>query len=594
MISTFFNLPGRLLDWVRQHTSRTQFLVVSGLVVGLLAGGAGILLKMLVHETRRVIAWIDTGGLWSVLIILLPLLGMVATVAVINRFFHRDIGRGIADVLHEIAHKAGFIRPQKMYSHLITSAITVGLGGSAGLEAPIVITGAAIGSNYARRRRMSYKDKMLLLAAGSSAGIAAIFNAPIAGVMFSIEVLLLDATAAEMVPLIIASVSGALASKVVLDENILLAFRFTQTFSASNVPYYVVLGILSGFLSLYYARMFRWIEELASRLAARPYLRACIGGLGLIGLAWAFPSILSEGYSSIMILAQGDSHAFASQGLAGLFEYSPMLLVAALFIIPLIKVPATALTIGFGGNGGNFGPSLFVGAFLGHGFATFVNALHITELPSGNFTIVGMAGILSGVMYAPLTGIFLIAEVTGGYDLIIPLMIVSLTSFVIARHFEKFSMETRKAAMKGHIFTDNTDHNVLLLLRLDSIIEKDVPTLGPDTPLRTIVQTIKSSQRNLFAVVNADRELLGIVRFDDLREVMFQPEMYDALIAFDIMQPPTAVIQADADMRDVMRLFERTHSWNLPVVRGHSFVGVVSKSAVLDAYREMLGAVENG
>jgi chloride channel protein, CIC family len=466
--------------------------------------------------------------------------------------------------------------------------LTVGFGGSAGLEAPIVITGAAIGSNFASSRRLSCKDRMLLLAAGSSAGIAAIFNAPIAGVMFSIEVLLLDATAAEMVPLIIAAVSGALVSKVVLQENILLAFNFKQVFSYYNVPYYIVLGILSGLMSLYYARVFRWIEGIAERMREWPYTRAAIGGIVLVALGWAFPSILGEGYSSVKFLAQGANGAIFSQGIFQNVSDSSILLIALLILIPLIKVPATAITIGFGGNGGNFGPSLFVGSFLGNAFATLINHFHFSDLPTSNFTIVGMAGILSGVMYAPLTGIFLIAEITGGYELIIPLMIVSSISYIISRHFDAFSMETRKAALRGHIFTDNTDQNVLLLLRVESIVERDVPVISPHASLRSIVQIVKNSRRNIFAIVNEDRELVGVISFDDMREVMFQTELYDTIIAFDLMRPPPAIIQLTDDMRDVMRKFESTHSWNLPVIDGIVFIGVVSKSAMLDAYREML------
>jgi CIC family chloride channel protein len=578
----------RAVSWLKKNLSRTQFLVLAGVTVGVTAGCAGILLKTAVHFLRRLTGdWLP-GSMSSYLYAVLPLAGIVLTVLVVQRAFGGSLGRGIADVLFEIAQKSAFVRRAKMYSHLVSSAITVGLGGSAGLEAPIVITGAAIGSNFARVHRLGHKDRVLLLAAGSAAGIAAIFNAPIAGVMFAIEVLLLDATVGEMIPLIIASVSGALCARVILREDILLAFTLQQSFNYVNVPWYMLLGALCGLMSLYYARVFGWMETAFLRWKGRPYLRGIAGGALVALLCFVFPPLLGEGYDSVRLLAANRADVLLRQSIFAPWSFSPLALPAFFALIALLKAAATAATLGSGGSGGNFGPSLFVGAFTGFVFAHGINLLTPGLLPVGNFAIVGMAGILSGVMYAPLTGIFLIAEVTGGYELIIPLMIVSSLSYLLVRHFEPFSMETKRFARKGHIFTGDTDRNILSLIDVAGVVERDIQAIHPDTTLGAIVRIIAGYRRNMFAVTGPDGELLGLVTLDSLREIMFQQELYDTIIAFDIMRDPPAVIRHSDGMRAVMKKFDETQSWNLPVLQDGRFAGFVSKSALFDVYRDKL------
>jgi CIC family chloride channel protein len=573
---------------LQTRLSRNQFLVLSGVLVGVTAGTAGLLLKTGVHNLRLLIEALPSYGVPAWLSICLPFVAIVGTVFIVQRFFAGEIGKGIGAVLNEIARNAGFVRRAKMYSHLITSAFTVGLGGSAGLESPIVITGAAIGSNYARFYRLGFKDRLLLLASGTAAGIAAIFNAPIAGVVFAIEVLLLDATAAEMIPLIIASVCGALVSHIVLQEDILLVFSFKTGFDYTNVPYYVVLGIICGFMSLYYARVFTGVESLSERFKRHPWLRGAAGGIMLAALCAMFPPLFGEGYQSIRYLANDLPKLLFADGLVKNVTDSPLLMLGMLIFIPLIKVFATALTISSGGNGGNFGPSLFVGAFTGYAFSHAVMLLNLGHLPVSNITLVGMAGILSGVMYAPLTGIFLIAEVTSGYDLVIPLMIVSSISYIIVRHFDLHSMEARKAARQGGIFTESKDQNVLSIITVESILERDICTVSPHAPLRKLVEIIREYRRNMFAVVDDDGLFVGLIMFDDMRDVMFRTEMYDTIVAFDLVRPAPAEVQIDDDMRSVMSAFESTRAWNLPALEGRRFRGVVSKSALLDKYREKL------
>lgn len=578
----------RLINWLQGKLTRPQFLVISGAFVGISAGFAGIALKTVVHFLRTLIGYGSHAQDLNPLIFTLPLVGIFITVAFIRIAYRGRFRKGIAHVLLDIAQRAGVVPARETYAHMLTSSVTVGLGGSAGLEAPIVITGAAIGSNYARVHKLEFKDRIILIAAGSAAGISAIFNAPIAGVMFAIEVLLLNATAAEMVPLIVSSVAGALCSKIVLQEDVLLVFSLQQAFNYRNVPYYIALGVASGLMSLYYAKAFSFIERQFERFRAYSYFRAITGGTLVALLILVFPPLFGEGYSSIRMLAEGGERTLLEHSLFASWAGIPFLMLTYLAIITFVKVVATATTLGSGGNGGNFGPSLFVGAFTGFVFAQSVNELQPGTLPVSNFVIVGMAGILSGVMYAPLTGIFLIAEITGGYELILPLMIVSSFSYLIVRHVQPHSLETRSYATRGHIFTDDTDGNVLTLIRISSIIERDVKTVSPGASLRAIVGLLTTYHRNVFAVVDDDGAFHGLLSLDDLREVMFQEDLYDVLVAHDLMRQPPARIRFSDDMRSVMDVFVRTHSWSLPVVDGDRFVGFISKSSIFDQYREKL------
>jgi CIC family chloride channel protein len=588
VLSQSWLLHLRFFAALQERLSRTQFLVLAGAFVGISAGFAGIALKTVVHMMRTLIGYGAHVQERNPLLVLLPLAGIIITVSLIRLVWKGRFRKGIAHLLLDIAQRAGIVPARDTYAHLVTSSITVGLGGSAGLEAPIVITGAAIGSNFARVHKLEFKDRVILLAAGAAAGISAIFNAPIAGVVFAIEVLLLDATAAEMVPLIVASVAGALCSKIVLQEDVLLYFSLQRAFDYHNVPWYIGLGIVCGFMSLYYAKAFAYVEGLLDRLRNYSYVRAFTGG-GLVAmLILIFPPLFGEGYNSIRMLAEGGERVLLERSLFASWAGVPLLLLAWLAVITIVKVLATALTLGSGGNGGNFGPSLFVGAFTGFVCAQSINELRPGTLPVSNFAIVGMAGVLSGVMYAPLTGIFLIAEITGGYELILPLMIVSSLSYLIVRHAQPHSLETRSYATRGHIFTDDTDGNVLTLIRMASIIERDIRTIAPNASLRGIVEQLTTYRRNVFAVVENDGTFRGLLSLDDLREVMFQEDLYDVLVAHDLLRQAPARIRVTDGMREVMHTFDRTQTWSLPVVDGDRFVGMISKSSLFDHYREQL------
>lgn len=583
-------------NWMQKHLNRRQFFIISGVFVGLTSGGAAILLKTLVHYIHLLVSGHYFSHLNNLLYLISPLFGILLTVIIVKIFFKGKIGKGISNILYEIAQKSGFVHKDKMYSHILTSSITVGFGGSAGLESPIVVTGSAIGSNYSKNFNLSYKERTVLLASGAAAGIAAVFNAPIAGIMFALEILLVDIVIADMIPVIIASVSGALCSKIILQEDILLYFKLQQAFNYINVPFYIILGILSGFLSLYYSKVTHKIENIFEKYKMKILIKALIGGLILGILCFLFPPLFGEGYTSIKLLAEGKSFQIINDSIFEIFSGNEYFLILFIGLIMLIKVIATSITISSGGNGGNFAPSLFVGAFLGFFFSKLLNLTTSSGLPESNFTIVGMSGILSGIMHAPLTAIFLIAEITGSYELMIPLMIVSSLSFLISRHFEPHSMDSKKLASKGLVFTGNKDKNILSQIRISELLETDVRTLEPESELINLVDLIKHSSRNIFAIVNRDGVFKGIVSLDSIREIMFDEKLYHKIIMKNIMKIPKKVINIEDDITTILKKFDETHEWNLPVIQGNQYLGILSKSKLHIEYRSklinQLGAVE--
>ncbi len=588
----------KIVDWLKNKLSTRQFQIFGAVIVGLAAGVMAVVLKTLVHFIQTLF---HTSQLFSPvkmpLMVFFPMLGITLTVLFVAKILRGDLGKGVSDILYEIAKKSGYVKRHKLYSHVITSAMTVGLGGSAGLEAPIVITGSAVGSNIARSWAMDYRNRTLLLGCGAAAGIAAVFNAPIAGVMFAMEVLLADVTLSAFIPLIIAAAVGALFSKVILNEEILFFFRLTEPFNYKNVPFYIFLAILCGFVSLYYVRVshaisgfIKKIEFTEKNKTLNAVLKGLAGGLVLALLIYIFPSLFGEGYPSTKALADGQSEILIKNSLFSQLRFDKWAIVLFVAGIVFIKPIATSITLASGGNGGNFAPSLFVGAHLGFVFARIINNLGLANLPEGNFSIVGMSGILAGVMYAPLTGIFLIAEVTGGYELIIPLMIVATLSSFLVRQFEPVSLEVKNMIERGEVFSRDKDRNILLLMKASNLIETDFGIIEARSSLGEIVQVIKKSKRNLFAVVDKNGHLEGVLTLDDVREVMFDSKLYNKLFVEDVMKPPPSVLHVRESMSDVMRKFDETEAWNLPVVDERVYVGFISKSAILSQYRSQLSA----
>jgi CIC family chloride channel protein len=568
-----------------------QFIFVSSVVVGILAAFAVIVLKTFAHWVFVFATYLtsDTSLFkFGYIKVLLPIIGILLTVFVVKRVLGGSIEKGTSQILYAVAKKASIIPKKQMYAQIITSSLTVGLGGSAGLESPIVITGAAFGSNYAQRFKLSYKDRTLLIGCGVAAGIGAAFNAPIAGVLFAIEVLLVDVSISAFTPIMIAAATGALVSEVVLDESILLSFKQQQEFNYQNIPYYILLGICTGFVAVYYSRNFQRVEHFFARLRFSAYKKAFFGASILAIMIFIFPTLFGEGYESIKTLSENDPGKLLENTLFSSFRSNSWVLLLFVGLTMMLKVFATGITLGSGGNGGNFAPSLFLGSYVGFFFSKFLNLTGLTNLPICNFTLVGMAGILSGLFHSPLTAIFLIAEITGGYSLMIPLMIVASLSFAISKKFEKHSLDTKSLVKKGNAFTSNKDTNILATLDTNAIIQTDYLTVLPNENLEKLVDLISHSNQVIFAVVDEHKKMLGVVHFNDIREIIFNPYRVKYTLIKDIMLQSSDIIYPTDSMETVMNKFEKTKVHFLPVIKNGDYFGFISKSVALEAYRTKL------
>nr|WP_236025374.1 chloride channel protein [Flavobacterium geliluteum] len=565
-----------------------QFIFLSSVLVGISCALAVIVLKTFAHSVFSFATYINGILKISFINSILPIIGILLTVFVVKKVLNGSIQKGTSQILYAVAKKASIIPKKQMYAQIVTSSLTVGLGGSAGLESPIVITGAAFGSNYAQNYKLPYKDRTLLIGCGVAAGISAAFNAPIAGVLFAIEVLLVDVSISAFTPIMISAATGALVSAILLDETILLSFKTQQTFDYHNIPFYIILGVLTGLVAIYYARNFQKTEHYFSHLKMSPYKKALFGASLLALLIFIFPTLFGEGYESIKTLSESDPGKLLENTLFSRYQNNSWVLLIFVGLTMMVKVFASGLTLGSGGNGGNFAPALFLGSYLGYFFSKLVNMTGLANLPVSNFTMVGMAGILSGLFHAPLTAIFLIAEITGGYGLMIPLMIISSISFAISKRFEKHSLDVKGLAKKGHAFTSNKDSNILSTLDIDTIIQTDYLTVAPEESLSKLVDLISHSNQVVFAVINNEKDLLGIVHFNDIREIIFNSYRVKYTLIKDVMKTPPATIYSYDNMEIVMSKFEKSKSAFIPVLRNDKYFGFISKSIALEAYRTKL------
>ncbi|MFT5964192.1 MAG: CIC family chloride channel protein [Flavobacterium sp.] len=588
MLKKFFSRLESIIAWSQSILTEKQFIFLSSVLVGISSAFAVIVLKTFAHWVFSFATYINGILKLSFINSILPIAGLLLTVFVVKRVLGGTIEKGTSQILYAVAKKASIIPKKQMYAHIITSSLTVGLGGSAGLESPIVVTGAAFGSNYAQKYKLSYKDRTLLIGCGVAAGIAAAFNAPIAGVLFAIEFLLVDVSISAFTPIMIAAATGALVSQVVLDETILLNFRQQQVFDYHKIPFYILLGILTGFISVYYTRYFQRTEYFFHKLKLNPYKKALAGASILAVLIFIFPTLFGEGYESIKVLSDSDPGKLLENTLFSSFRDNAWVLLAFVGLTMMLKVFATGITLGAGGNGGNFAPALFLGSYLGYFFSKALNLTGLTQLPVSNFTMVGMAGILSGLFHAPLTAIFLIAEITGGYSLMLPLMLVASISFAISKRFEKHSMDVKELVQKGHAFTSNKDTNVLSTLDTTSIIQTDYLTVSPDENLEKLVDLISHSNQVIFAVVDKEKRLLGVVHFNNIREIIFNSYRVKYTLVKNIMAEPSEIIYPFNSMETVMNKFERSKSAFIPVIKDEKYFGFISKSIALEAYRSKL------
>ena len=590
MFKKYIHKLENLIAWSQDKITNKQFIFLSSVLVGISSALAVIVLKTFAHKIFIFATYVTNISIfkYGYIKVILPIVGIMLTVFVIKKFLGGSIEKGTSQILYAVAKKASIIPKKQMYAQILTSSLTVGLGGSAGLESPIVITGAAFGSNYAQRFKLGYKDRTLLIGCGVAAGIAAAFNAPIAGVLFAIEVLLVDVSISAFTPIMIAAATGALVSMIALDETILLSFKQQQTFNYHNIPYYILLGLFTGLISVYYSRNFQRVEHFFFRIKLSPYKKAFFGASILALLIFIFPTLFGEGYESIKTLSENDPGKLLENTIFSDFRDNSWALLIFIGFSMMLKVFATGITLGSGGNGGNFAPSLFLGSYVGFFFSKFLNLTGLTKLPISNFTMVGMAGILSGLFHAPLTAIFLIAEITGGYDLMIPLMIVASISYALSKRFEKHSLDVKHLVKKGHAFTSNKDTNILSTLETNSIIQTDYLTLSPNETLEKLVDLISHSNQVIFAVVDEQNHLLGIVHFNDIREIIFNQYRVKYTLVKEIMTKPLQIIYPTDSMEKVMNTFEKTKIFFLPVIKEGKYYGFISKSVALEAYRTKL------
>ena len=581
---TFQTILDKINNWRSRNISNKTFLILVAIIVGIVAGLAAIVLKLAVHNIQHLLRVILENPSFNFLLFVFPLIGILLTVFYIQRFRKGKIGRGVGNILISIAKRSSNIERDKTYSHIISSALTIGFGGSAGLEAPIVVTGAAIGSNTAKDLKMNYRERTLMLACGVAAGISAIFNSPIAGVLFAVEVILYEFTIPAFIPILISSATAAVLSNFLYKGQFF--FLITKGWNMNAIPFYIVLGILMGLISVYVTRTAIRTEKLF-KSKKKPYQKAIIGGVILGLMIFLLPPLYGEGYYSVENLLAGKYQTLLDNSLFTGFAENPWFIVLIGVIIVLVKGIATSVTIGAGGNGGIFAPSLFIGAVTGFVFAHTVNLLGIIELTEANFIVAAMAGALSGVIHAPLTGIFLIAEITGGYVLFVPLMIVSSLSFLIARYFEPYSIYARKLVEKG-LHNKDRDNIVLNRIKLKNILETDFVSVMPSDTLGQLVVKIERTKRNIFPVLDENGHLQGVVLLDSIREVMFHHEQYDKVHVKELMTQPPCILDVNEEMYDVMKKFDSYNAWNLPVTEGNKYIGFVSKSTIFTKYRGLL------
>lgn len=578
----------KVAGWRERHIKERNFVIVLALVVGVICGFAAQLLKYLIHLISSLLTAHMSVSTVNYTYLIYPMIGILIVTLFVKYMVKDNISHGVTRVLYAISRRKSRLKKRNIYASLIASSVTIGFGGSVGAEGPIVFTGAAIGSNIGQAFRLSPKILMILVGCGAAAGIAGIFRAPIAGMLFTLEVLMIDLTGATVMPLLIASISGATVAYVLEGYNSEFFFSQSEPFLTNRIPYTILLGIFCGFVSLYFTR---WCFRMESffRKMQHKWMKICTGGAILAILIFLFPPLYGEGYDAINRLLMGDVQSVVNGSVFYLDRDNVWVIAAVIGAIVLMKVFATSATNGAGGVGGTFAPSLFVGALTGFLFAYVFNILDFgVTLSVKNFTLIGMAGVMAGVMHAPLMAIFLTAEMTGGYDLFLPLLIVSTLAYMTIRIFEPYSIYTMRLAKHGDLLTHHKDKAVLTMLNIDSIIEKDFKKVSPEMSLKQMVDTIAASTRNLFPVVDDNGNLLGVVLLDDIRNIMFRPDLYKKMHVRKFMSMPPDRIDIHDTMDKVMRTFDKTNAWNLPVVDGDKYVGFVSKSKIFNSYRKLL------
>jgi CIC family chloride channel protein len=578
----------QLIHWREEHIKERHFVLILSFVVGILAGLAAFVLKASIHLIEALLTEhfsLEKANYWY---LVLPIVGVALAGWFVRRIVRDDISHGVTRILYAISQRKAIIKLHNTWSSMVGGAITIGFGGSVGAEAPVVLTGSAIGSNLGKYFKMSQKTLMLMVGCGAAGAISGIFRAPITGVLFTLEVLMLDMTMASVIPLLISSVTAAALTYLLMGDQFMFQFSHFAPFTVERIPFLIVLGIVCGFVSLYFTRMTNRMEEMFAKLKLTRK-KLLVGGVILSALIFLFPPLYGEGYSTISALLSGSTpDTLFNRSLFYNFRADGLAVIIYLTCIVLFKVIATAATNGGGGVGGLFAPSLFVGGLTGYVLAYAMNFFLGFDLPLKNFAFAGMAGVMSGVMYAPLTAIFLIAEVTGGYELFMTLMITSTVAYLTMNVFETHSIYAMRLAKTGELMTHNKDRAVLGFMKMQHVIETDLDIVHPDDMLGDLVNTISKSSRNIFPVVDSTGRLMGIITLDEVRNIMFRADLYQRFRLRELMISPPALISINDSMDAVMKTFEKTNAWNLPVVDNGKYVGFVSKAAIFNVYRRML------
>lgn len=581
----------KLLKWRYKNISNTQFTNIASAIIGLLAGLGAVTLKNLTHLIQELLEGEFIKEIHSAFYFIFPIIGLLFVLVIIKYFIKKRVGHGIPSTLYAISKQKGIMPRHQMWASILTAPLTVGFGGSVGLEGPTVATGAALGSNFSRFFHLNQTTRTLLIGAASAGAMSSIFKAPIAAIVFAVEIFSLELTLASMVPLILASVTAVLTSYFFFGDDVLLHFQIEDKFLLEDVGFYILLGVVSAFSSIYFSKVYFGVTDYFKKFKNR-YHRLLLGGL-LIGLiAFFIPPLFGEGYETINNVLLGNIDKVINNNIFHSEISEIWIIVFMLLGLILFKVVAMSVTFGAGGIGGVFAPTLFTGSIAGYVFAFIINTSDLFKhhLSLTNFAMVGMAGLMAGVLQAPLTAIFLIAEITGGYELFVPLMIVALISFILTRKYVPHNIYAAELAKKGELITHDKDKNVLMMLDVDKVIEKNFILLHPDMTLGEVVKNaVANSSRNHFPVVSEDNEFLGILTLNDIRGIMFDTKLYDEVKVESLMHSASDIIYYEEDTaEDILKKFKRTGAWNLVVLKNGKYFGFISKSRLLTAYRRQL------
>ncbi len=586
MIKYIERLLRRFNIWRSKNIPERFFIIFLSVLIGIVSGFAAVMLKNIIHLTihyleKNILEHKDYYYLFF------PFAGIGLTYLFVKYIVKDNISHGVTRVLHAISRKNSILPRHNTWTSMIASTLTISFGGSVGAEAPVVLTGSAIGSNLARLFKLNYRQITLMVGCGAAAAVSGIFKAPLAGLLFTLEVLMLDLTMASLIPLMVSAVTATTVAYFLMGDSVLFSFRLEQAFMVENIGFYIILGLFCGIVALYFTRATLKMEGLFKKIES-PLRKIVVGASILTVLVFLFPLVWGEGYNTIRTILSGNSDRLFAYSIFEKIPSDSVYFFILILVVLVMKVIAMAATNGAGGVGGIFAPSLLIGCISGFFIVHLLNVVFGLDLSVSNFSLAGMAGVMAAVMHAPMTAIFLIAEITGGYDLFVPLIITATMAYITIMLFEPHSIYTKRLAQKGELLTHNKDQNVLIMLDLNKIIEKEFIPLREEMSLRDFVKEVPASKRNIFPVLDQDQKLVGVVLMENVRPIIFNTELYDTTFVPDFMIAPPAIVETSDTMETVMQKFNSTKAWNLPVTENGVYRGFLSKSKIFNEYRGML------